>query len=112
MKGQSPSKKPAPHWRVNQTVSHQMLSQVLSIDDKQRFLQDGYVVVPELLAQADAGLLKQVARMDRELASDRMSRLFFLLLQPLTTRVAVSISIRGRTRRCMVKSVSNLPCAE
>ena len=51
-----------------------MQSQVLSIDDKQRFLQDGYVVVPELLTQADAGLLKQVARMDRELASDRMSR--------------------------------------
>ncbi|MEO2017500.1 MAG: phytanoyl-CoA dioxygenase family protein [Fuerstiella sp.] len=47
---------------------------ILSSDDKQRFLQDGYVIVPQLLTQTEAGLLKRVARMDRELASDRTSR--------------------------------------
>ena len=51
-----------------------MQPQILSNDDRQRFLQDGYVIVPELLTQAEAGLLKRVARMDRELASDRTSR--------------------------------------
>ncbi|HIE96440.1 MAG TPA: phytanoyl-CoA dioxygenase family protein [Planctomycetes bacterium] len=51
-----------------------MQPKILSSDDRQRFLQDGYIVVPEFLTQAEASLLKRVARMDRELASDRMSR--------------------------------------
>ena len=51
-----------------------MQPQILSDDDRQRFLQDGYIVVPEFLTQCEAGLLRRVARMDRELQSDRTSR--------------------------------------
>ena len=51
-----------------------MQTQLLSSEDKQRFLQDGYVIVPDLLTEPEAELLKRVARMDRDLELDRMSR--------------------------------------
>ena len=51
-----------------------MRSPILPSDAKVTFDRDGYVIVPELLTPTEANLLKQIARIDRDMARDRSSR--------------------------------------
>lgn len=51
-----------------------MLSQLLSPTAKSDFDRDGYVIVPNLLTDSESNLLRRIARLDRELESQRTSR--------------------------------------
>lgn len=51
-----------------------MSTSLLPSDALERFEQDGFLVVPDLLTQSDADLLRKVARADREIAADRSAR--------------------------------------
>jgi len=51
-----------------------MLDSILASDAKSAFERDGYIVVPQLLTSGEADLLKQIARIDRDLEQQRSSR--------------------------------------
>ena len=51
-----------------------MQPSLLSADAKEQFDRDGFLLVPELLDAAEAELLRQVARADREVEQERSSR--------------------------------------
>ena len=51
-----------------------MKNPLLPPDAVEQFQQDGYILVPELLTAEQAALLKQVAKLDKELAAARTSR--------------------------------------
>ena len=51
-----------------------MQTSLLSADAKEQFDRDGFLIVPELLNAAEAELLRQVARADRDVERGRSSR--------------------------------------
>lgn len=51
-----------------------MTNSLLKSDARTRFETDGYIIVPNLLNPAEADLLKQVAKYDQALTSERTSR--------------------------------------